>query len=232
MALSARSIKNLENVHPVLVRVVHRVAEIAPPFVITEGRRTKERQAELVKRGKSKTMNSRHITGHAIDFVAVVDGGISYDAEHMRPIADAFSKAAGELGVKITRGIDWGWDSPHIELDRKAYPADGKPNSVTEEPKSVSDIPISVTVPAAPVAKSGTVWGSVAGGAAGVAAFFEQSFAAMLEWAAKITELAPAQAAFASMGGNVKSMTLGIGIGAVVYVISRRVKASQEGKPG
>lgn len=218
MTLSARSLKCLDGVHPDLVRVVHRVAEIAPPFVLTEGLRTRERQAELVKRGKSKTMNSRHLTGHAVDFVALVGGGVSYDAAHMRPIADAFSAVASELDVKITRGIDWGWDSPHIELERKAYP--------------VGKAAASVTRPANPLPKSGTVWGSIGGAVAAVVAFFEGSVAGLLEWAAKLTEMAPAQAALTSMGGNVKSISLGLGIGAVVYVISRRLKAGQEGKPG
>jgi hypothetical protein len=72
----------------------------------------------------------------------------------------------------------------------------------------------------------------MAGATAGVMAYLEQTLAAMLEWTAKLTELAPVQGAFASMGGNVKSMTLGLGIGAAVYVVSRRVKAAQEGKPG
>jgi len=219
--ISARSLKNLDGVHPVLVRLVHAVAERAPPFVITEGLRSKERQAELVKRGKARTMRSRHLTGHAVDFVALVDGGVSYEAEHMRPIADVFKAVAGEMGVQIVRGIDWGWDSPHIELDRKAFPAEGKEPDVSLAP-----------VAPAPLAKSGTVWGTLAGTLAAVGAFFEQSLAALVEWTAKLTELAPAQSALASMGGNVKAMSLGIGISAAIYVISRRVKAGREGKAG
>lgn len=92
--------------------------------------------------------------------------------------------------------------------------------------------PVKATAPAAPIKTSGTVWGTLAGAAAGVTAFLEQSVAGLLEWAAKLTEMAPAQTALATMGGNVKSMTLGLGIGAAVYVISRRVKAAQEGKAG
>lgn len=95
-------------------------------------------------------------------------------------------------------------------------------------PESVPD----VVAPAAPLPKSGTVWGTVAGASAGVLAYIDQTVAALLEWAAKLTELSPVQSALAGMGGNVKSMTLGLGIGAAVYVVSRRVKASQEGKAG
>ena len=71
-----------------------------------------------------------------------------------------------------------------------------------------------------------------AGAAAGVIAYLEQTMAGLLEWAAKLTELSPVQSAFASMGGNIKSMSLGLGIGAAVYVVSRRLKAAQEGKAG
>jgi hypothetical protein len=54
----------------------------------------------------------------------------------------------------------------------------------------------------------------------------------LLEWAAKLTELSPVQGALASMGGNVKSLSLGLGLGAAVYVVSRRVRATHEGKSG
>jgi peptidoglycan L-alanyl-D-glutamate endopeptidase CwlK len=231
MSLSPRSLAALDGVHPVLDRLARAVAERAPPFLITEGRRTKERQAQLVKAKKSKTMNSRHITGHAIDFVAVLDGGrISYDDAHMRPIAGAFRDVAAEMGIKITRGIDWGWDSPHIELDRAAYPAGAQPAMAEALPPSTPEaLPASAPNP---LPRSGTVWGSIVGALAGAAAWAEQSLSSLLEWSAKLAEFSPVSAALASMGGNVKSISLGLGIGAAVYVVSRRVKASQEGKPG
>jgi peptidoglycan L-alanyl-D-glutamate endopeptidase CwlK len=122
---SSRSINNLVGVHPDLVRVAHRAIQISPvDFVITEGRRTRQRQAELVKAGASRTMNSRHITGHAIDFAALVGREVRWDWPLYKTIADAFKKAAAELGVAIVWGGDWKSfrDGPHIELDRKKYP--------------------------------------------------------------------------------------------------------------
>jgi uncharacterized protein (TIGR02594 family) len=92
--------------------------------------------------------------------------------------------------------------------------------------------PAAVVNATKPIAKSGTVWGSAAGALAAVGAFFEQSAAAVIEWASKLAEFGPAQSALASMGGNVKSITLGLGIGSAIYVISRRVKAKQEGNAG
>jgi peptidoglycan L-alanyl-D-glutamate endopeptidase CwlK len=123
--LNTRSLTALKGVHGDLVRVVKRAAELSPtPFIITEGVRTVERQKELVAKGASKTMNSRHLTGHAIDFVPVVGGQITWKWPAFKPVADAFKKAAQELEVPIVWGGDWRTfkDGPHIELDRKAYP--------------------------------------------------------------------------------------------------------------
>ena len=121
---SARSLKNLQGVHPDLVRVVHRAIELTPTdFLITEGLRTQKRQAELVAAGASKTMNSRHLTGHAIDFAPIVAGKVRWDWPLFPPIVAAFKQAAAEKGVQIVAGADWVKfrDGPHIELDRKVY---------------------------------------------------------------------------------------------------------------
>lgn len=230
MTLAPRSLKCLDGVHPDIAAVVRRADELGALFHITCGLRTEDEQRRLVKAGKSRTMKSRHLTGHAVDFVvAEPGGGVSYDHGDMAACAAIFKQAASELGIAIEWGGDWKSfvDTPHIELDRKVYKPDG-----TKIPA-----PISVSVsegvsPAAPLPKSGTVWGTVAGASAGVLAYIDQTVAALLEWAAKLTELSPVQSALAGMGGNVKSMTLGLGIGAAVYVVSRRVKAAQEGKPG
>lgn len=97
-----------------------------------------------------------------------------------------------------------------------------------------SEMAQSVTMDSAanPLPKSGTVWGSLAAALAAFGAYVDQTLAGLLEWSSKLTEMAPVQSALANAGGNVKSISLGLGVGAAVYVISRRVKASQEGKPG
>ncbi len=70
---SQRSEKNLAGVKPQLVAVVRRALALSDvDFGITEGLRTKERQKQLVAEGKSQTMNSRHLTGDAVDVVAYV----------------------------------------------------------------------------------------------------------------------------------------------------------------
>lgn len=125
MTLNERSLKNLQGVHPDLVRVVTLAAERSKvPIVVTEGLRTAARQKELKAAGKSWTLNSRHLNGHAID---VVDGNdFKYDIPDMDYIAVVMKSAAAELGVPITWGGDWkSRDTPHFELDWKAYPETG-----------------------------------------------------------------------------------------------------------
>jgi peptidoglycan LD-endopeptidase CwlK len=123
MALDPRSEEKLLGVRPELVKVIREAAN-RTKFRVTEGLRSKERQKMLVAQRKSKTMASRHITGHAIDFIAIGEDGVAtYDDDDMRRVADVIQAVADEQGVKIERGIDWGWDSPHIELHRKTYPA-------------------------------------------------------------------------------------------------------------
>ncbi len=119
-ALSVRSLSKLEGVHPDLVRVVKRAIEITPiDFVVTEGLRTRERQAQLVKAGASRTMNSRHIIGQAVDLAAYVDGEIRWDWPLYPRIASAMKEAARELGVKLTWGGDWPKfrDGPHFQIE-------------------------------------------------------------------------------------------------------------------
>lgn len=123
--LSRRSLDNLKGVHPDLVRVVKRAIEITPiDFVVTEGLRTRERQKQLVAAGASQTMNSRHITGHAVDLAAWVAGQVRWDWPLYEKLAQAMKQAAKELKVALEWGGDWKTfkDGPHFELSRKVYP--------------------------------------------------------------------------------------------------------------
>jgi len=122
---SARSRTRLANVHPDLVRVVERALQLTEvDFAVTEGFRTEARQRELVAAGASRTMNSRHLTGHAVDLAPVIAGQIRWDWPPFHQLAAAMKQAAAELQVPIVWGGDWRTfkDGPHFELDRKAYP--------------------------------------------------------------------------------------------------------------
>lgn len=123
--LSKRSLKAMEGVHPALVTVVQRAIQITDvDFVVTEGLRTKARQVELVRAGASQTLNSRHLTGHAVDLAAWVDGRVDWSWPLYARLASAMKAAAKELNVPIVWGGDWKRfkDGPHFELDRKVYP--------------------------------------------------------------------------------------------------------------
>jgi len=124
--LSQRSLRRLEGVHPGLVKVVKRAIEITEvDFGVTEGLRTKERQAKMVAQGSSWTMNSRHLTGHAVDLVAYEDGQVSWAWPLYYKINDAMQRAAAEFGIKIKWGGTWKGrqkDGPHFQLTWKAYP--------------------------------------------------------------------------------------------------------------
>jgi peptidoglycan L-alanyl-D-glutamate endopeptidase CwlK len=127
--VDARSEKNLRGVHPRLVAVVHRAAEIVADrndslgFIVTEGLRTSMRQAQLVKAGASRTMNSRHLTGHAVDLAATVDGEVRWAWPLYGTLNESMQQAAHEQGTVITWGGSWKSfkDGCHWEIDPQAY---------------------------------------------------------------------------------------------------------------
>lgn len=123
--LSSRSRARLVGVHPALIAVVEAAITRTPvDFMITEGLRTAERQAALIKAGASRTTRSRHLTGHAVDVAALVEGQVRWDWPLYGRIAQAFKAAALDLKTPLIWGGDWKTlrDGPHFELDRKAFP--------------------------------------------------------------------------------------------------------------
>jgi peptidoglycan LD-endopeptidase CwlK len=117
-----RSLQRLSGVHPDLVAVCNRALEISEvDIVVLEGLRSRDRQRELFAKGASKTMNSRHLTGHAVDLAPwPIDWD---DLPRFKLVADAMKQASEELGVPVIWGGDWRtfYDGPHFELDRKVY---------------------------------------------------------------------------------------------------------------
>lgn len=123
--LSPRSETNLRGVQPELVAVVRRALAITTvDFAVIEGCRTAARQKELVSTGKSKTMNSRHLSGHAVDLMPVGADWDNYTC--WLPVLDAMYLAGQQLGVKLRFGITWTdnprdapahfLDAPHVEI--------------------------------------------------------------------------------------------------------------------
>lgn len=121
----ARSKREMEGIHPDLRKVADLAIKYSPyDFVITDGKRTVAEQRQHVKNGASKTMKSRHLTGHAIDYAAIVNNKVTWNVQYMTAISEAFKRAAKELGIPIDWGGDWKSfkDTPHIELRKSKYP--------------------------------------------------------------------------------------------------------------
>ncbi|MGE8129006.1 phage tail tip lysozyme [Methylobacterium sp. NPDC080182] len=122
-----------------LMRVIKRAQEISEvKFHVHEGLRSVERQADMVRRGWSKTMNSKHLTGRAVDLRADGDPAVgNLDAAKYAKINEAIGKASKEAGVPVEWGGNWkGFkDIPHFQLpdDYKsnAAPYGGDPAKVS-----------------------------------------------------------------------------------------------------
>lgn len=124
--LSQKSLDRLTGVHPDLVDVVMlAIGKSEVDFCVLEGVRSMARQEQLVKAGASKTMKSRHLTGHAVDLGAMLGGSVRWDWPLYHKVADAVKEAAAELSIPIEWGGDWKSfpDGPHFQLPHKEYPA-------------------------------------------------------------------------------------------------------------
>jgi peptidoglycan L-alanyl-D-glutamate endopeptidase CwlK len=116
-ALSERSKQRLEGVDKNLVDVVKLAIEYTKiDFGVTQGLRTPEEQKKLVESGASQTMNSKHITGKAVDLAAYIDGRLSWEHNLYDDIADAMKQAAIERNVAIRWGA--AWNVPDIRMWR------------------------------------------------------------------------------------------------------------------
>lgn len=131
--LTQRDVTRLQGLHPDLIRVVRGAAlhyTSTGRFIVVEGMRKIERQRELWEAGKTRTMKSRHLTGHAVDLAPYVDvdgdGDIelSWERAHFFPIVDAMRASAAAAGVLIEWGGDWTSfiDMPHWQLPWSKYP--------------------------------------------------------------------------------------------------------------
>lgn len=112
-SLNERSTNNLHSVHPSLVAVAVEAARLSTvPFVVIEGARSIQRQKQLVREGKSKTLRSKHLVqpdgyAHAFDAAPEINGDIVWDTIPIRKVADAMRSAAVRLNILITWGSVW-----------------------------------------------------------------------------------------------------------------------------
>jgi len=150
---SQRSLNNLKGIHPDLRRVIDRALQDSPlDFVVIEGLRSEERQRQLVASGASRTMNSRHLTGHAVDLMPIGPNGPAFDWPLYDQLGPAVKLAADKLGIALDWGGDWKSfrDGPHFELDRAAYP-ESDWTTGDEPPEPRTSVAQSTTVQASAV---------------------------------------------------------------------------------
>jgi peptidoglycan LD-endopeptidase CwlK len=106
--LSQRSLDNLKGVDERLVAVVHHAITITKvDFGVICGLRTIEEQKGLVAKGASKTMNSKHLTGDAVDLMAFIGSRGSWELNLYDDIADAMKLSAQREGVAVRWGAAW-----------------------------------------------------------------------------------------------------------------------------
>lgn len=131
MILSASSDLRLQGVHPDLVKVVRLAVSLCPSqIMVIEGVRSLAKQREYFAAGKSQTMRSRHLDGHAVDLGPELDTDgdgdieLSWNPHDFVAIAIAMKHAASNLKIPIEWGGDWKTfhDSPHFQLPRRIYP--------------------------------------------------------------------------------------------------------------
>jgi peptidoglycan LD-endopeptidase CwlK len=156
---SQRSLNNLKGIHPDLRRVIDRALKDSPlDFIVIEGLRTKERQQQLVAAGASRTMNSRHITGHAVDLLPLGPSGPEFAWPLYNKLGPAVEAAADAEGVKVVWGGRWAKfrDGPHFELDRTVYPPSAWTTGDPAPAKYTS--PVVDVAPPAPPAPPAPTW--------------------------------------------------------------------------
>jgi peptidoglycan L-alanyl-D-glutamate endopeptidase CwlK len=107
-SLSQRSLGRLDGVNNKLHSVVTTAIGLTNvDFGVTCGLRTEKEQEDLVARGASQTMKSKHLTGDAVDVVAYIGSRISWELNLYDDIADAFKEASVREGVGIRWGASW-----------------------------------------------------------------------------------------------------------------------------
>ena len=113
--LSRRSLDRLEGVADDLVAVVrYAINATKTDFGVIQGLRTIEMQKELVAKGASQTMKSKHLDGHAVDLMAYISGRGSWELNLYDDLADAMKEGANMVGCKVRWGAAW-----HIDDIRK-----------------------------------------------------------------------------------------------------------------
>lgn len=106
--LSQRSLNSLSGVNDRLQGIVHKaITTTKVDFGVICGLRTREEQRALVDAGASQTMQSKHLSGDAVDLLAYVEGRGSWELNLYDDIAEAMRAAAISEGMGVRWGAAW-----------------------------------------------------------------------------------------------------------------------------
>lgn len=107
-AFGPKSVQELAGVKPQLRAVAERaLALTSQDFAITDGLRTLAEQQELLAKGATTTLDSKHLTGDAVDAVPFINGRPRWEWPPTYQVAAAFQQAAIELNVRLRWGGVW-----------------------------------------------------------------------------------------------------------------------------
>lgn len=94
--------------HPDLVLLSDHVLMLSEyDLVILDGLRTQEQQEALYKAGATRTRESKHLTGDALDFGVLVDGKLRWDWPLYDKLAETVYRASKHTGVHVVWGGAW-----------------------------------------------------------------------------------------------------------------------------
>lgn len=106
--LGTSSRQELEGVDNGMVLVVEYAIQITPiDFSVHDGLRTLEEQREYVRTGASETMQSKHLTGNAVDLVPYINGRLRWEWKPIYQIAAAMHEASLYYNYPLIWGAVW-----------------------------------------------------------------------------------------------------------------------------
>lgn len=109
--LNVGSKKELLRVHEALVSIVEKAVQLSvQEFAVHDGVRTIAEQQQMVQRGAAQTLDSRHVSGHAVDLVPYINGKLRWEWPPIYLIADAMRIGAQELKIPLRWGGAWDVD--------------------------------------------------------------------------------------------------------------------------
>ena len=114
---------------PLAMQLIARCIEAGIMVMIVDTRRTPEEQAENVKKGVSWTLNSRHLTGDAIDICPYETFALHGPDKLRWDEADPVWNRLGEIGVKL--GLKWGVVKQGVRIDKGHFEYVDRTNAAT-----------------------------------------------------------------------------------------------------